>query len=44
MGQGKKLIKKTHYCKKCGKKLRPLGIAKHMAMHRDKEKDKQTKL
>jgi len=35
---------KIHYCKICGKELKSLGIARHMAMHRDKRKDKQQEL
>jgi len=44
MGGGNRLREKIHICKICGKRLKSLGIARHMAMHRDKEKDKQQKL
>lgn len=44
MGGGKRIIQKEHYCKICGKKIKPLGIARHIKMHREKSKEKQTRL
>lgn len=44
MGGGRRPTKNVHRCKICGKELKALGVARHMAMHRDKAKDKQQKL
>ncbi len=29
----------THYCETCKKTFKPMGIARHRAMHRDKKQD-----
>lgn len=29
----------THYCTKCEKTFKPLGIARHRAMHREKKEN-----
>jgi predicted Zn-ribbon and HTH transcriptional regulator len=44
MGGGKRLIIKPHYCKECGKKVSPGGLARHMKMHKNKQTEKQEKL
>lgn len=44
MGGGKRPKLRVHTCNKCGKQIKSLGWARHQAMHRDKDNEKQQKL
>lgn len=44
MGGGIKPKTKKKKCKYCGKNISGPDLARHLAMHREKSKEKQTKL